>query len=79
MGRKLRATVHVRGITHYAGDEPSEDVAALITNPDAWEVAPKQAKTADPAPESDTAADVAPEDAQVETERRPRGNRRSQN
>lgn len=44
---KLRATVHVNGVTYYAGDEPNADVAALITNPAAWEVAPKQAKAAE--------------------------------
>ncbi|MFF1542499.1 hypothetical protein [Streptomyces sp. NPDC058291] len=43
MGRRLAAAVHVQHpksrewIVLEPGDEPDEDVAAEITNPDAWE------------------------------------------
>jgi hypothetical protein len=67
MGRKLRATVHVGGMTYYAGDEPSADTAALITNPDAWGEEPKAAAREDP-----------PTAREPETgDNRPRGNRRT--
>jgi hypothetical protein len=69
MGRKLRATVHVGGMTYYAGDEPSVDTAALITNPDAWGEEPKAA-----APERE---DPAPAREPEPGDNRPRGNRRT--
>lgn len=81
MGRKLRATVHVAGMTYYAGDQPSADTAALITNPAAWDEEPKPTKVANPnfetaAPEREDPP-TAPARAPEPGDNRPRGNRRS--
>jgi hypothetical protein len=75
MGRKLRATVHVGGMTYYAGDEPSADTAALITNPDAWgeEAKPTKVETTAAPEREDPPTAREPETG----DNRPRGNRRT--
>lgn len=80
MGRRLAAAVHVQHPkTHdwlilQPGDEPDEDLAEVITNPDAWGDEPADADTSqesdgddpgtdpmpDPKPEQEPAAEEEP-------------------
>ncbi|MFJ2774774.1 hypothetical protein [Streptomyces sp. NPDC087300] len=65
MGRRLAAAVHVQHpksrewIVLEPGDEPDEDVAAEVTNPDAWE---------DDEPSSDPEESSPPESETDETQ-----------
>lgn len=73
MGRRLAAAVHVQHPkTHdwlilQPGDEPDEDLAEVITNPDAWEdddlsdPEPDEDPTPDPGTEPESAPEPEPE------------------
>ncbi|MGW3657226.1 hypothetical protein ACWD6R_16695 [Streptomyces sp. NPDC005151] len=65
MGRRLAAAVHIEHPTTHEllilqpGEEPDEDVAEAITNPDAWET-PEEV-TVDDQSETPTSTDPGPE------------------
>lgn len=49
MAKQLRTRVHVDGTVYGPGDVVPPEVAAKITNPDAWEPETEPARTAAPA------------------------------
>ncbi|GAA3304737.1 hypothetical protein [Streptomyces cinereospinus] len=80
MGRRLAAAVHVQHpksrewIVLEPGDEPDDDVAAEITNPDAWEdddpsSEPEESSAEEPEPdEPQPFGFTAPPEAEAEAE-----------
>ena len=78
MGRRLAAAVHVRHpktndwLILQPGDEPDEDLAEAITNPDAWEDSAQDSDDADQDPDADgTEPEPDPEPKPEEPEPEP--------